>query len=77
MFYSCVSFVVAVICARLQTEMMHFTIERFLLLLNADNIDNADPVDLFYAYLAGCSPPGMISSFCSPPETVLSLHIRE
>ena len=42
-----------VICARLQTEMMHFTIERFLLLLNADNIDNADntdnvePVDLF------------------------------
>ena len=63
--------------------MMHFTIERFLLLLNADNIDNADntdnadPVDLFYAYLAGCSPPRMISSFCPPPETVLSLHIRE
>ena len=52
---------------------MHFTIERFLLLRNADtidnadNIDNADPVDLFYAYLDGCSPP----------ETVLSLHIRE
>ena len=60
-----------VICARLQTEMMHFTIERFLLLLNVD------PVDLFYAYLAGYSPPGMISSFCSPPETILSLHIRE
>ena len=45
MFYSCVSFVVAVICARLQTEMMHFTIERFLLLLNANNIDNADNTD--------------------------------
>ena len=62
---------------------MHFTIEWFLLLRNADtidnadNTDNADPVDLFYAYLAGYSPPGMISLFCSPPETVLSLYIRE